>query len=90
LAAFYLVCDGWGWKAWAFPLVVIGANSIAAYCIAHLLEGFIEQAFETHLGPEFFRLFGATYEPLFRGALVLGVYWLILLWMYRRRLYLKI
>jgi predicted acyltransferase len=90
MAAFYAVLDWGGWTRWAFPLVVIGINSIAAYCIAHLFEGFIEDSFRIHLGREFFGLFGAAYEPLFRGAAVLGVFWLILYWMYQRKLYLKI
>ena len=30
-----------GSRGWAFPLVVIGMNSIAAYCLSHLIEGFI-------------------------------------------------
>jgi predicted acyltransferase len=90
MAAFYTVIDWAKWKKWAFPLVVIGMNSIAAYCIAHLLEGFIDENIRTHLGQDFFGRFGATYEALFRGAVVLGVYWLILFWMYRRRLFLKV
>jgi predicted acyltransferase len=90
LAAFYSVIDWAGWKRWAFPLVVIGANSIAAYCMAHLFEGFIEEGFLTHLGSDFFELFGKAYEPLFRGGVVLAVLWLILFWMYRRKLFLKI
>jgi predicted acyltransferase len=90
LAAFYTVIDWGRWKKWAFPLVVIGMNSIAAYCMAHLFEGFMEENFATHLGADFFKLFGEAYEPLFRGGVVLAVYWLILFWMYRRRLFLKI
>src|SRR5439155_24221383 len=32
LAGFYLVIDVIGFSFWAFPLRVIGMNSIAAYC----------------------------------------------------------
>jgi predicted acyltransferase len=90
MAAFYSVLDWGGWKRWAFPLVVIGTNSIAAYCMAHLIEDFITGSFTTHFGDNFFDLFGQAYAPLFRGAVVLAVYWLILLWMYRRNVFLKI
>lgn len=90
LAGSYLVIDVWGWKAWAFPLVVIGMNSIAAYCIAHLFESFLHGAFMTHLGADAFRIFGVEYEALLLGACILLVYWLILFWMYRRRLFLRI
>ena len=90
LAAFYAIIDFAGRKAWAFPLIVIGMNSIAAYCIAHLFEGFVGKSLRTHLGPNFFNLAGPAYEPFLHGAATLFVLWLILLWMYRRKLFLRI
>ena len=90
LAASYLVIDVLGWKGWAFPLVVIGMNSIAAYCLSHLIEGFLKSSLKTHLGHDLFRSLGTTYEPLLEGAAVLGMLWLILFWMYRRKLFLRI
>lgn len=90
LAGFYGVIDVARRRAWAFPLVVIGMNSIAAYCIAHLFEGFLLQNLKTHLGRNFFKFAGAAYEPLFHGAAVLLLFWLILYWMYRRKLFLRI
>jgi len=90
LAAFAWVIDVKGFKKWAFPLIVIGMNSIAAYCIAHLFEGFLESSLRIHLGAGFFQFAGPGLEPFFRGATILLCYWLILLWMYRRKLFLKI
>lgn len=90
LAAFYLVIDVAGLAAWSYPLRVIGANSIAAYLIAHLFDDFIRSSFRTHLGQEVFRVWGEAYEPLVAGAAVLAVFWLILWWMYRRRIFLRI
>ena len=90
LAGFYLVMDVLGWKWWAFPLRVIGMNSIAAYCLAHLVEDFIVSAFHTHLGPDVFRAFGEGYEPFVQGVAVLSALWLVLFWMYRRRLFLRV
>jgi predicted acyltransferase len=90
LAGFYTVIDLWKRKAWAFPLVVIGVNSIAAYCIAHLFEDFIAKMLRTILGQDFFKMFGAAYEPFLHGAGVLLVLWLLLLWMYRRKILLRI
>ncbi len=90
LAAFYAVIDILGVKGWALPLVVIGANSIAAYVMAHLPDDFVLGSLKTHLGRDVFRSLGAVYEPLVAGAAVLTVYWLILFWMYRRRLFLRI
>jgi heparan-alpha-glucosaminide N-acetyltransferase len=79
-----------GLRKWAFPLVVIGMNSIAAYCIAHLCERFLFSSFRIHLGPDAFRILGPGLEPLLLGSAVLLSYWLILYWMYRRKLFLKI
>jgi len=90
LAAFYAVIDVRGWCRWAFPLIVIGCNSITAYCLAHLLERFVAESLQIHFGAGLFAAFGVAYVPLCRGALVLGVFWLILFWMYRRRLFLKV
>ncbi len=90
LAAFYYVIDVAGKKNWSFPLVVIGANSIAAYVLAHGPEGYFSKALTTHFGQKTFAVFGAAYEQLLLGAATLLVMWLILLWMYRRKLFLKI
>jgi len=90
LAAFSWIIEVKSYRKWAFPLVVIGMNSIAAYCIAHFLERFFDSTFRIHLGPNFFGFAGAGLEPFFHGAAILLCYWLILFWMYRRKLFLKI
>jgi predicted acyltransferase len=89
-AAFYTLIDVKGLKRWAFPLVVIGMNSIAAYCIAELLPGFFSSTLKTHLGQNSFKAVGEAYEPLLLGGCVLVVYWVILFWMYRRKIFLRI
>jgi predicted acyltransferase len=90
LAAFSWIIDVKGYRKWAFPLVVVGMNSIAAYMIAHLFEDFIYSSFRIHLGERPFQIFGTGLEPFTMGAAVLFTYWLILFWMYRRKLFLKI
>lgn len=90
LAGFYAVIELWQKKTWSFPLLVIGANSIAAYCIAHLFDDFISKNLKTHLGQKFFQFAGAPYEGFLHGAAILLVFWLILLWMYRRKIFLRI
>ena len=89
LVGFYLLIEMKKLRAWFFPLTVIGMNSIAAYCMAHLFERFIGKSLDVHLGTRVFGLFG-PYQPLVRGALVLFILWLILFWMYRRKLFLKV
>jgi len=90
LAGFYAVLDLLAVRFWAFPLRVIGMNSIAAYCMAGLWEGFVAQNLTTHLGKDAFSFLGKPYEPLIHGAAALLILWLILFWMYRRKLFLRI
>ena len=90
LAGFYGAVDVLGVKAWCFPLVVIGVNSIAAYCMSELLRGFIDESLETHLGAEVFQVLGDHGKPLLHGAAGMLVLWLILFWMYRRKLFVRI
>jgi len=90
LAAFCWLIEIKGYRKWAFPLVVIGMNSIAAYLIAHLFDDFISSSFRIHLGEHFFAFLGTGLEPLLHGLAVLGVFWLILDWMYRRKVFLRI
>ena len=90
LAGFSWVIDVKGFRKWAFPLVVIGMNSIGAYLIAHWFEDFFVDSFRINLGPHFFQFLGAGLEPFLLGWAVLLSYWLVLFWMYRRKLFLKI
>jgi heparan-alpha-glucosaminide N-acetyltransferase len=90
LAAFAWIIEGKGYRKWAFPLVVIGMNSIAAYCMAELSGKFISDSFRIHLGTGIFQIFGTAVEPLLMGMAVLATYWLILFWMYRRKIFLRI
>jgi predicted acyltransferase len=90
LAILYAIIDLTGYPGWTYPLRVIGRNSIAAYCLAHLIGDFILSSFRTHLGHDIFDHWGKTYEPLVSGTALLAVYWLILFWMDRRKIYLKV
>ena len=63
---------------------------MAAYMIAHLFERFIIDSFRIHLGPRVFQFLGVGVEPLLRGLAVLLVFWLMLYWMYRRKLFLRV
>lgn len=90
LALFYAVVECRGWKRWAFPLLVIGANSIAIYVISWTIEHFVLSALLRHFGTAPFAVLGPPFEPVLRGAGVLIVFWLILYWMYRRRIFLRV
>ena len=90
LAGAYYVIDVRGHRRWAFPLVVIGMNSIAAYCMVELSARFIGATLTTHFGEDAFRAAGDPYLPFVHGLAVVLVMWLILYWMYRRRIFLRI
>ena len=90
LSAFAWILDVKGHRRIAFPLVVVGMNSIAAYVLPDLFEDFIRNSFRINLGASFLNIFGTSLEPLFLGALTLATYWLVLFWMYRRKLFLRI
>jgi predicted acyltransferase len=90
LAGFYLIVDIWNRRAWAFPLKVVGMNSIAAYLISWLFVDFITEALLRHLGHSVFDILGKVYEPLLVGTGVLLVEWLMVWWMYRRKIFLRI
>ena len=91
MAAFLALIDLRGWRAWSFPLVVIGMNSIAAYVMAEwLFYAFIRDALRRHISASFFEMFGASYAPFMLGTCVVLTFWLILFWMYRRRIFLRI
>ena len=90
----FLLGFGWlieekGYRKWAFPLVVVGLNSIAAYLIAHLFEKFFIDSITINLG-WFLNQFGRDLASALTRIGVLTLYWLILWWMYRRKLFLKI
>jgi len=90
LAGFYALIEWKGWRRWSFPLLVIGANSIAIYVMSWTIEHFISSALLRHVGPAPFAVLGPPFEPVLRGIGVLLVFWGILFWMYRRKIFLRI
>jgi len=90
LAIVYGVVELKGWTRWAFPLLVVGANSITVYVMSWTMESFVRDALVRHAGRAPFAILGAPFEPVLRGAAVLVVFWLVLLWMYRRRIFVRL
>jgi predicted acyltransferase len=87
LAAFYFVIDIRGYRRWTFPLVVVGMNSMAIYMMAQLMRGWARQVIETHAGRS---MFTGGYGPIWSSLAVLLAFWLICLWMYRRKIFLRL
>ena len=91
LAFFYGVIDVADKKKWSFFLMVIGVNSIAAYVIADGgMREVISNSLHIHLGQSYDQVFGTAYSTLVNGFLVLLFEWLILYWMYKKKIFIKI
>jgi heparan-alpha-glucosaminide N-acetyltransferase len=90
LAGFYATIDVARLSTWSFPLRVIGANSIAAYLLAHGPDRMIANSLKLHFGADVFKLFGPSYETLVAGGTILLIEWLILYWLYRQKIYIRI
>lgn len=102
LAAFYWVIDLKGYQAWSFPLVVVGVNSIAMYCMSQLMKGWVKNSLKTHLDwswnwlsaqvglPTGQGIFGGVFGPILSSAAALFILWLVCLWMYRQKVFVRI
>ena len=85
LALLYVIIDLRGWRAWAFPFVVIGMNPITIYLAQDLFDFGIIALIFTHgfihqLGP---------YQPSFHAFTVIVTKWLFLYFLYRQKIFLK-
>ena len=90
VAALYALMEWKGWQRWAFPLVVVGMNSIAIYVMSWTMTDFFGNALTRHFGRAIAFVAGPTFEPVLHGILLMLIFWYILFWMYRRKLFLKI
>jgi len=106
LAFFVAVIEWAGYRRWAFPLLVVGLNPITMYVLWQTMAGFIHDNVRKHFGRHIYESLGtlgmtnlspeaaqklsdATQEGL-RRATVLVILWLILWWMYRRKIVVRI
>jgi predicted acyltransferase len=81
---FYWIVDVRGLRRWAFPFVVIGMNAVAIYMSQSIVPwagivGIFASSLQSTLG---------SLTPLLQAIVTLLVEWLVLYWMYRRKLFL--
>jgi len=90
LAGFYYLIDLKGYRGWTYPFIVVGANSIAMYVLVHVATDYVTRSLVIHVGAGPFNAFGAVFAPVLLGACTLALFWLILHWMYRNRVFVRI
>lgn len=90
LGALFAIADWRGWRNWAWPIMVVGANSIVAYVMSWTLDVPIKAFLTRHFGEGLFGVAGEAWEPVLLGAAVLLAMWLILLWLFRQRIFVRI
>jgi predicted acyltransferase len=90
MAFFYYLIDVQKNQKWGYWLMIIGMNSIAAYVMAHTVDRFISQSLYTHLGENYDTILGIPYRTLIHGGLILFFEWLILNWMYKKKIFIRI
>jgi predicted acyltransferase len=78
------------WYRWGTFWKVIGANSIVAYVMSWTLEEPIKMAVERHFGWLLDIAARDTAQPLLLGAIVLVIFWIILKWLDRQKIYVRI
>ncbi|MDO6638711.1 MULTISPECIES: acyltransferase family protein [unclassified Shewanella] len=87
LAIFYAIIDVLKWHKWAFVFVVIGTNAIIIYIASSLVNW---QYLANSLLGGFIRATSADWQPLLFVLSLLTVQWLILLWLYQRKIFIRI
>jgi predicted acyltransferase len=90
LAVLYGAIDGLRLRILALPVIVVGMNSIVMYCMGQLLKPWTSDSLQRHLGSEIFLLAGELYQPMLQATLVGLVFWLVCLWMYRQKIFVRI
>ena len=86
LALFYWLIDIRGYKKWAIPFVVIGMNPITIYVAQGLFDfgiiaGIFVNGFIKYLG---------DWKPLVWALSIFTVKWLFLLFLYKKKIFLKV
>ena len=79
-----------GWQRWAFPLVVVGMNSIAVYVMSWTMTDFFGNALARHFGRAIEWILGPDLSARAARLYLLLIFWCILFWMYRRKFFFKI
>ncbi|MDD4871668.1 MAG: DUF5009 domain-containing protein [Kiritimatiellae bacterium] len=86
LGLFYWIIDVKGYRKWAFPFVVVGMNAITIYMAPLLIDfnkivNFFVHGFVNYMG---------SFKPVFLALCILTVKWLLLYFLYKKKIFLKV
>lgn len=96
LAGFYAAVDLGGFQGPAWPLVVAGVNPLAIYCLSQAIgwpDDVLTRVLKNGFGSQVFTLYGviaAVYAPIVQMTMIVVAEWLVCLWLYRRRVFLRL
>jgi len=93
LGALYLFVDMFRLRWLAFPLIVVGMNSIVIYCMSMTLKPGTARQLQKHFGEGLFTLYGnvpTAWQPTVQATLVGLVFWLVCYYLYRRKIFIAI
>src|SRR5690606_10585118 len=86
LALFYWIIDVKGYSKWAFFFIVIGLNPITIYILARIIDF---KAIVIFLTYSIVPLLGKA-ESLFLAVCVTLCHWLVVYWLYQKKIFIKI
>lgn len=87
LALFHGLIEGLGWRRWALPFVVVGMNALPIYLASSLVDW---RFTANSLVGGWSRVLPETGHELVVVCALLAVQWLILAFLYRRRVFIRI
>jgi predicted acyltransferase len=87
LLAFFWTIEMKGYRRWAFPVLVLGMNSIFIYSFSQVLSGWLRRGIGVFT--DGFRFLGPA-GAIPHNLLALAAMWYLCYWLYRRKLFLKI
>lgn len=82
-----VIIDVLGWRKLAFPLIVVGMNSILIYSAGFLVRGSIERMITAFSGG--FKCIGAL-APVAQHGSVMLVLWYLCYWLYKHKIFIKV
>ncbi len=87
LLAFYWTIEMRGYRRWAFPMIVLGMNSIFIYSFSQVLSGWLRRGIGVFT--DSFKFLGPA-GAIPHNLLALAAMWYLCYWLYQRKLFLKI